>query len=137
MRDARTPAVEASASGNEEVTPSPGQDTRNGLNWKRFACEQTSSGIASDGGHERASRHLAFFQSTDIAAVLNQLVSTTAQYQRQVEVTDISGSSARLPLGDRPDVGNLTALVSPGIDRPELVGLAVLDHCRIVRTLVP
>ena len=44
-------------------------------------------------------------------------------------------SFARLPLCERPDIGNFTALVGPGIDRPEFVGLAILDHCRIVRTL--
>ena len=44
-------------------------------------------------------------------------------------------SFARLPLCERPDIGNFAALVRPGIDRPELVGLAVLDHRRVVRTL--
>ncbi len=44
-------------------------------------------------------------------------------------------SSARFPLCERPDIGNFTTLVGPGIDRPEFVGLAILDHCRIVRTL--
>ena len=48
---------------------------------------------------------------------------------------DILVSSARLPLCEWPDIGNFTALVGPGIDRPEFVGLAILDHCRIVRTL--
>src|SRR6516162_8491153 len=44
-------------------------------------------------------------------------------------------SFARLPLCERPDIGNFAALVRPGIDRPELAGLAVLDHRRVVRTL--
>src|SRR5258707_15066625 len=44
-------------------------------------------------------------------------------------------SFARLPLCERPDIGNFAALVRPGIDRPELVGLAILDHDRVVRTL--
>src|SRR5215467_1184295 len=44
-------------------------------------------------------------------------------------------SFARLPLCERPDIGNFAALVRPGIDRPELVGLAILDHRRVVRTL--
>src|SRR5262249_49568541 len=43
--------------------------------------------------------------------------------------------SACLPLCERPDIGNFTALASPWIYRPELVGLAVLDHGRIVRPL--
>src|SRR5262249_1318850 len=42
---------------------------------------------------------------------------------------------ARLPLCERPDIGNFAALVRPGIDRPEFVGLAILDHGRVVRTL--
>ena len=44
-------------------------------------------------------------------------------------------SFARLPFGEWKDVGNFTALVSPGIDRPEFVGLAILDHRRVVRAL--
>src|SRR6516162_1308457 len=44
-------------------------------------------------------------------------------------------SFARLPLCERPDIGNFAALVRPGIDRPELVGFAILDHRRVVRTL--
>jgi len=44
-------------------------------------------------------------------------------------------SVACLPLGEREDVGDLTALVSPRIDRPEFVALAVLDHRRVVRAL--
>ena len=55
---------------------------------------------------------------------------------RRYEDADVFRFSfARLPFGERKDVGNFTALVSPGIDRPELVGLAILDHGRVVRTL--
>src|SRR2546421_230144 len=42
---------------------------------------------------------------------------------------------ARLPIREREDVGSFAALVSPGIDRPEFVGLAIPDHCGVVRTL--
>ena len=70
----------------------------------------------------------------DITALLNHLVSA-GESRRYVKIADILISSARLPLCERPDIGNFTALVGPGIDRPEFVGLAILDHCRIVRTL--
>src|SRR6266566_4164017 len=43
-------------------------------------------------------------------------------------------SFARFPLCEREDIGNFAALVGPGIDRPELIGLAIPDHCRVVRT---
>ena len=55
---------------------------------------------------------------------------------RRYEDADVFRFSfARLPLCERPDIGNFAALVRPGIDRPELVGLAILDHGRVVRTL--
>src|SRR5215468_1547737 len=55
---------------------------------------------------------------------------------RRYEDADVFRVSfARLPLCERPDIGNFAALVRPGIDRPELVGLAILDHRRVVRTL--
>src|SRR5262249_30882281 len=44
-------------------------------------------------------------------------------------------SVPRLPLGEREDVGDFAALVRPGIDRPQRARLALLDHCRVVRTL--
>ena len=46
-----------------------------------------------------------------------------------------AASFSGFPLCKRKDIGSFTALVSPGIDRPELVGLAIPDHCRVVRTL--
>jgi hypothetical protein len=55
---------------------------------------------------------------------------------RKYEDADVSRFSfARLPLCERPDIGNFAALVRPGINRPQLVGLAILDHGRVVRTL--
>src|SRR6266567_369289 len=62
-------------------------------------------------------------------------MSDAGAHQWYREFADVFISPAGLPLCERPDIGNFTALVSPGIDRPELVRLAILDHCRIVRTL--
>src|SRR5437016_8923092 len=44
-------------------------------------------------------------------------------------------SVARLPLLERENIGNFAALVRPGIDRPQLAGLAALDRRRAVRAL--
>ena len=32
-------------------------------------------------------------------------------------------------------IRNFAALVGPGVDRPKLIGLAIPDHCRVVRAL--
>jgi hypothetical protein len=40
---------------------------------------------------------------------------------------------ARFPLCERENIGNFAALVGPGVDRPELIALAIPDHCGVVR----
>ena len=89
----------------------------------RFATNRTRGGLRLDmfvsvgRGHHR---------------IFNRRMCAARRYE---DADVLRFSFARLPLCERPDIGNFAALVRPGIDRPELVGLAVLDHRRVVRTL--
>jgi hypothetical protein len=82
--------------------------------------------LLADGNEDNRNRHFAMHRPH-----LQARASTGGKSRSRIFLV----SSARLPLCERPDIGNFTALVGPGIDRPEFVGLAILDHCRIVRTL--
>src|SRR5262245_13707155 len=73
--------------------------------------------------------------TADITAPINQLMSAGAWDRRQVEGADALVLVARLPFCERPDIGHFAALVRPGVDRPQLVGLAILDHRGVVRAL--
>src|SRR5262252_11028056 len=76
-----------------------------------------------------STRTRAALQNTEPAAISQQECRTSAAG------ADVLVSVARLPLCERPDIGNFAALVRPGIDRPQLVGLAILDHGGVVRAL--
>src|SRR5262249_18302482 len=78
---------------------------------------------------ETLTRMRAAWQNTELAGLSQQ------ECQTSPAGTDVLVSVARLPLCERPDIGNFAAFVRPGIDRPQLVGLAILDHGGVVRAL--
>src|SRR5262249_4466610 len=82
--------------------------------------------------HRRATsnRTRAAWQDSELAGISQQECRPAAAG------ADVLVSVARLPLCERPDIGHLAAFVRPGIDRPQLVGLAILDHGGVVRASV-